>query len=155
VNTTWQSRISRPGAPAVPILVESMHRIFWVTPGQKSILVRLYDGQKFKQRELAAALGYTIGGLNDALHSLHAMGLGTLTTVRGRNGWSQLIINRAARVLKNVRTRDPFVVGSVDLISLGETLVRTFQDRITGAGAADHTGPRSSVDSEDRHRSDG
>jgi len=126
VNTTWQARISRPGAPAVPILVESMHRIFWVTPGQKSILVRLYDGQRFKQRELAVALGYTLGGLNDALHSLHAMGLGTLRTMRGRYGWSQFIINRSARVLSNVRTREPFIGGIQETVSLEETLVRTF-----------------------------
>lgn len=106
---SWQKRIDRPGAPAVPIVVKRMNRgagrIFWVSPRNKALAAATYAGERFTLRELAARVGMSVSGVKDALRSMAAMGIGVLTTARGCRGFTRFRVQQDV-VVGNVRSTD-------------------------------------------------
>lgn len=69
-----------------------------ITPQQYRLVAAVFDGWRGQQRDLAARLGYTIGGVNKALRHLARLGFWNLTTQRGRHGWTQVRV-QAIRVV--------------------------------------------------------
>ncbi len=85
----------------VPV-VNARGRQVWISQRQYRVMVRLFDGRRFNQRLLAADLGYSIGGFNDALRSLVTLGLIVKRTTLGRLG-STFAKVRAGCHVGNVR----------------------------------------------------
>jgi len=105
VNTTWQSRIDRPGASAVPILVANMHHIFWVPPRYKTVATATFDGKPFTVRSMAQRTGYSTMGLHAALKQMSRLGLGALSASKGCLGRTRFRLQRDVSVA-NVRIAD-------------------------------------------------
>jgi hypothetical protein len=83
---TWQRRIDRPNAPAVPIRLRRMHRTFWCPPRYETLARYVAVHPQFTQREAAEATGYSIAGLHRALEQLRRWGALIVTTTLGRPG---------------------------------------------------------------------
>lgn len=87
----------------VPVYSPTHKREWMVTPRQYRLLVRLFAGRRFTQRELAIELGYTRGGLADALKSLVSGGLLILHSGRGCRGWTWAKVRAGALAIRNAR----------------------------------------------------
>ena len=104
---SWEDRISRLDAPAVPILVRRMHRIFWVPPRYRSVAAVALDGRRFTVRGMAERTGYSTGGVHAALRAMARLGMGVLRSVRGHYGGSRFTLADDVTVSKsNVHTAE-------------------------------------------------
>jgi hypothetical protein len=66
-----------------------LHRRAWlITPRQFRLICKLNGARRFDQRSLARETGYSLHGLNRALHSLVTGGIIAVITRRGRKGWT-------------------------------------------------------------------
>lgn len=109
-ETYWRARISRPDSPAVPIYVAGMRRTFWVPPRYRALALATIDGRRFRLRDLAPALGYSMTGLYDAIRRMADWGMLRVTTKRGRFGWTRLtwagdVLNREGPPRPSVNVR--------------------------------------------------
>lgn len=86
-----------------------LRRGVFISPQQYRLIAAVFDGFKGTQRELAALVGYTIGGCNDTLQQMRRLGLIFVQTTRGRFGCTTVRARRGIRVLNravaNVRER--------------------------------------------------
>lgn len=104
--------IPRPGDPGVrTVYVSNMDREFHLTAREHALLLTVAKGRKFDQRTISRAVGYlSVSAVNKALRLFEKMGLGRLTTKRGRFGWTRFrispdVLNRR-RPLSNVLPTD-------------------------------------------------
>ena len=143
--TVWQSRVSHTtGEPAVPVFNRKLRGDvpFWVPRRYVSVVAKTMDGRRFRQRDLAAATGYTVGGVHKALSSLKEMAIGDLETVRGHYGWSRFLFNRDCQSNVSSYVRSSSKEGLRSTSMLEETLELppqrqagpTFRERLLAAG---------------------
>lgn len=73
----------------------------WITEQQYRVVARAAatNGWTGTQRELAAELGYTIGGLNDAINILHRLGIINRHATRGRYGTTTLTLQDGVYII--------------------------------------------------------
>jgi hypothetical protein len=88
-----------------PFFARRYDRPAYITPKQYRLIAKVMTGWRGDQRALAESVGYTIGGLNDALQSLRALGILAVSTTRGRYGGTRLQL-KAGVHLDNVRVQD-------------------------------------------------
>lgn len=105
-----------------PFWNRTHHRPAMITAQQYRLVAKVLPGWRGNQRDLAASLGYSIGGLNEAIRTLTKLGILARLTHRGRHGWTRLVMVRGVH-LTNVRERISTV-----LRTLGSTY-RTFPGR--------------------------
>lgn len=91
----------------VPVWSPFLKRVVWISPRQYRLIATVMAGWQGTQRRLAETTGYTIGGANDALHSLRRLGLLIVKRVRGRLGSTFARLRRGVHVTndtaRNVR----------------------------------------------------
>lgn len=87
-----------------PFWARTHHRHVMITPQQYRLVARVLPGWRGNQRDLAASLGYSLSGLNEAIRTLSKLGILARLTQRGRNGWTRLVMVRGVH-LTNVRER--------------------------------------------------
>ena len=88
--TPWQHRMT------VKVWSPYLRRNVRISKRQWRLLARTCSGGRFNQRELAAGLGYSLGGLHAALESMVTLGLAIKRTARGRKGWTFVSVRNGA-----------------------------------------------------------
>lgn len=127
MTTSWERRISRTDAPAVPILVRRMHRVFYVPPRYRAVCAATFDGRPTTIRRLAARTGYSVKGAWSALRQMERLGFGQLRTARGRRGLTRFRIQTDVEVCRNVSSAaDPSRV----FVDSRRTVVETFSQAL-------------------------
>jgi hypothetical protein len=86
----WKRRVSRPGAPAVPIIVRNMHRVFWAPAGYADLIPVVLVRRRFRIRPMAQALGVPHSTLESRLARLASWGAIAIVGHRGRSGYTEI-----------------------------------------------------------------
>jgi hypothetical protein len=100
----WQGKAWQGQLIAVysPFWQHVSGRSAMITPQQYRLVARVLPGWQGNQRDLAASLGYSLAGLNEAITTLSKLGILARLTRRGRLGWTRLVMVRGVH-LENVR----------------------------------------------------
>lgn len=78
-----------------------LHRRRWmVTPRQFRLIVKLNGARTTNQRQLAVETGYSLSGVHRAIESLVTGGIVAKLSIRGRKGWTRLVLKAGAHVMK-------------------------------------------------------
>lgn len=95
-------KTSRPWLDNLTISVWSpgLRREVLISPNQYRLMVTVFAGWSGHQRALAAATGYSIAGLNGALHQLRRLGLVVTSSTRGRLGSTYARVRKFAKVIE-------------------------------------------------------
>lgn len=94
----------------VPVWSPLHRKVWYITPHQYQLMCRILSGRRFTLRTLAAEIGYSVGGLHDALQALVTGGLVAVQTRLGCKGWTfakgkpGVVALRAAAAIRDVLT---------------------------------------------------
>jgi hypothetical protein len=128
VPSTMRRRLAaRCGEAPIPIVAKRLHRVFWCPPRYRAIAAIAFSERRLNiRRDYAAATGYSVKGAWDALRSLEAMGLVSITTALGCRGWTRVRVSGDVAT-GNVSTTEGFMTSPKgDVFSYRRTLVETF-----------------------------
>jgi len=103
---TREQRFERRLAARGPVVAFATRRyLVWVPLGYRRIATLMFDGKPRTIRDIAAQTGYSRSGAHDALRAMQRLGIGVLTTARGRFGKTRFKVQNDVAVA-NVRTTD-------------------------------------------------
>lgn len=105
-----------------------------ITMRQYKLLVKVFDGYTGTQRELARETGYTLGGVNMALDSLHSLGALVVDTTKGRLGRTILRLRRGVRMLSLGNVQGHFPWGKSSSRTSSQESLNISSDESFGSG---------------------
>jgi hypothetical protein len=91
--------LSARAACTIPVHSPFRRGTVLITPRQYRLVAMVQDGWQGNQRDLAAATGYTLPGIESALRTLRAIGVLAVSTTRGCRGRTRLWLQRGVRVM--------------------------------------------------------